>query len=58
MRLNKCKCGATPKMIMKIPKKHELCRVICEKCGEKTDLFMAEYQAEAVWNRLMRTYNC
>lgn len=54
MILNQCKCGATPKMIMKIPKKRELCRVICEKCGAKTDLFMAEYQAQAVWNSIMR----
>lgn len=41
-------------MIMKIPKKRELCRAVCDKCGTKTDLFMAEYQAVAVWNSLMR----
>ena len=55
MILNQCKCGATPKMIMKIPKQRELCRVVCEKCGAKTDLFMADYQAQAVWNSLMKT---
>lgn len=53
MMLNKCKCGGTPKMIMKFPKKRELCRAVCEKCGDKTGLFMAEYQAVAVWNSIM-----
>lgn len=57
MKVNQCKCGKIPMMIMKFPKKRELCRVVCNNCGAKTDLFMAEYQAAAVWNSLMRN-NC
>lgn len=53
MMMNKCRCGGIPKIIMKIPKKRELCCVVCDKCGAKTDFFMAEYQAVAVWNSLM-----
>lgn len=55
--LMQCKCGGNPRMIMKIPKRREWCRVVCDKCGEKTDLFTAEYQAAVVWNSGVRHGN-
>lgn len=57
MRLNRCRCGQIPKMVMKLPEKHELCRVVCPCCGAKTDLFMADYHAAAVWNSLMQNHS-
>ena len=46
--LMQCKCGGNPKMIMKIPKKHELCYAVCDKCGAKTDLFITADHARTV----------
>lgn len=53
MQANKCTCGATPNVTFKIPKKKELCNIICPNCKKQSGVFSKEYQALTVWNNVM-----